>query len=623
VSYTLEFPIQYIPNPARSAAVGLGDLYIGVVDGDPAFEPSDRIQVYIARQNDSDLAIPQPIRLTAGGVPTYNGVPVTLKINQQYSVSVMSRNNEQIYYSPKAGELIETINDFNNRIDDIEGMISETVDSVAVLSSTPAVVGRIYKLKGYYSPGSGGGGDLIGFASASEPDNGTTFASATAGVLFRRINYYFLTPDDFGAAGVSHSSTAIDVTARINAMINWINTGGTKYVIFPPLKYGISAPLNQIVRSSVRIEGSGMMSSQDGGVTEEHTLFQWIGGAAPSSRMFFIAPVSSPTSSRLNGIKFTGINIDCGGALGIGLSVQSMRNSEISVYVKNPTFHGMQTGVVAQLGEARDFRDNIIDYTCRALEGDARGAVGLFVTGLPGANSAFNIFRKISISVANQTPIIIDDADNNIWMQTSVGKSFDGTATHSVEFRGKNTASEGVARCEKFINFSSNLPALIRGTSSYTYPAKDIKFYNLDKENGTPDPIVEPGGSAYWQNDNSAMYPGKWQPYTPVVASSVGALVAYTATGRFMRVPGGVHYSMIITIANNGTGSGFLTATLPVQAGPAIIGHGMGWENTTGFTLSGQIATNATTVGILKMTGGYPGGTGFGLNLSGFYEVPN
>jgi len=192
VSYTLEFPIQYFPNPDRFATLGLGKLYIGVVDGDPAAEPADRIQAYIARQNDTDLAITQPINLTAGGVPTYNGSPVTLKIDSEYSVAVLDKNDQQIYYCPKAGEEIAAIEDLYGAIAEIEESSPFVVPNVAALSSIVAVAGRLYELKEYSDNTGKGGGDLIGKVGVITPNNVTTFAGA-GGTYFERINYDILT----------------------------------------------------------------------------------------------------------------------------------------------------------------------------------------------------------------------------------------------------------------------------------------------------------------------------------------------------------------------------------------------------------------------------------------------
>lgn len=188
MSYTLDFPIQYIPNPDRFATIGLGKLYIGVVDGDPAFEPADRVQVYIARQGDTDLAIPQPIALSAGGVPVYLGSPVTLKINQSFSCAVLDSSNQQICYSPKTGEIIDEINSLASIVDSFSDDALFFIENVAALSGYAPVVGKLYQLKEYNSGTGKGGSELLAKSGAIAPNNVTTFASATAGVYFERVN---------------------------------------------------------------------------------------------------------------------------------------------------------------------------------------------------------------------------------------------------------------------------------------------------------------------------------------------------------------------------------------------------------------------------------------------------
>lgn len=216
MSYTLEFPIQYFPNPDRFATLGLGELYIGVVDGDPAFEPADRVQAYIARQNDTDLAIPQPINLTAGGVPTYNGSPVTLKIGQEYSLAVLDKNGQQVYYSPKAGEMIEEINELSAEIAGIVSGSVLAIDKVSDLITYAPISGNNYFLRQYNAGTAIGGGMLLAKTGVITPNDVTTFASGTAGVYFERVNYMYISPEMAGVIGDGIINDTIALQRAIN-----------------------------------------------------------------------------------------------------------------------------------------------------------------------------------------------------------------------------------------------------------------------------------------------------------------------------------------------------------------------------------------------------------------------
>lgn len=495
-----------------------------------------------------------------------------------------------------------------------------TINSWAEIDTTVVLYpGQLFTLAQHTSNGVGGG-TLISRAGSVTDDGGTKKDSATIGFYLERTNYIYLTPEDFGAIGVTYATASIDCTTAFTNMFNWINTGGAKKVILPPFKYGIADELPQLIQSSIQVLGSGTLSSQDGGITKEHTLLDWIGGAAPAKRMILIAPVSGVSSSRLDGIKFTGVNIDCGnGNLGIGLSAQSCRQSDFDFFVKNAGSYGFITGVVAVLGESRDFRDNTIRYIARNTDGGGQNGIPLRLDGDAGANTCFNIFTQVNVVSYNTVAIQEVNADNNLFLEVSAGSAGGGAAVYGLECQGSNTGT--LVRSEQFIKFSSNLPSVIRGTG-LSSPAKNIKFYNLDKDNGCPDPVVEAGASAWWENDNSPMYHSVWATHNPVPTASSGAFTSASVSGRYIRVVGGVHFSFALTITTNGTAAGFIMVPLPIQAGPGCNAVFKGYEATGGvIAMRGVVVTNATNINLSLDAGGYPGADGRVLIFSGFYEV--
>lgn len=276
MSYTLEFPIEYFPNPNKFGAIGAGELYIGVVDGDPAFNSEDRIQVYIARQNDTDLPIPQPIDLSSGGVPVYQGSPVTLKVSQSYSLAVLDINNQQVYYCPKAGE---EIGDLSGLLDDVAELKDEIklkiyqVDTIADLRLYEALYdGQQVEVVSYYDGWAGtiegpvGGGTMVWDANSTDTENPLTCYKVTSLLVgrWKRVVKEGFTIFDAGGkrdediktalqAAVDASPSSYDITS------NYIYEPSWKIKI-PYGNYLLSSRV-LITKNNIIIEGDGMFNT--------------------------------------------------------------------------------------------------------------------------------------------------------------------------------------------------------------------------------------------------------------------------------------------------------------------------------------------------------------------------
>ena len=187
MSYTFESPFQYIPKPEKFGAVGLGKLYIGVINGNPASTPADRIQAYIARQGLSDLAISQPIDISAGGVPIYQGAPVTIKVNSAYSCAVLDHLGAQVYYSPSSGDEITEFTSIDLRLDYLESNSVQTVETWESISTvTPNAAGQLFSLAQHTSGGIGGGTLMALVGSVT--DDGGTQKNCLGGYYLKRTN---------------------------------------------------------------------------------------------------------------------------------------------------------------------------------------------------------------------------------------------------------------------------------------------------------------------------------------------------------------------------------------------------------------------------------------------------
>jgi len=114
--------------------------------------------------------------------------------------------------------------------------------------------------------------------------------------------------------------------------------------------------------------------------------------------------------------------------------------------------------------------------------------------------------------------------------------------------------------------------------------------------------------------------PGAWTAYTPTVSSSSGALTTASASGRYCQIGKIVHFSVVVTITNNGTGSGAILVGNPVTAYAGLgFSSSVVGENSTNISITGFVAVSQTY--LYKYEGSYPGDSGVQLFVSGTYEA--
>lgn len=87
-------------DPDNGEVLSGGKLYFGLVGRDGRL-PENRKKVYAILENGASVAVEQPVILSAGGVPQYNGSPVLLATDGSYSLAVDDGDDVQQYYAPK------------------------------------------------------------------------------------------------------------------------------------------------------------------------------------------------------------------------------------------------------------------------------------------------------------------------------------------------------------------------------------------------------------------------------------------------------------------------------------------------------------------------------------------
>jgi hypothetical protein len=117
-----------------------------------------------------------------------------------------------------------------------------------------------------------------------------------------------------------------------------------------------------------------------------------------------------------------------------------------------------------------------------------------------------------------------------------------------------------------------------------------------------------------------------WTSYTPTVASGIGTLTTASATGRYKSLGKTVFIEVNVTITANGTGGGWVEASLPGGLTPAVDAS----YTLAGSTLQPRLCgiflrtvngnVGGPHVRFFQYDGTYPGGSGQELIASGVYE---
>jgi len=488
-----------------------------------------------------------------------------------------------------AGVLIGTF-------DNIVGVNDPTASNVALVAFQTLLAGST-------------GSSLVGF---TQPTSNTTLTVQTK--LRQYVNI-----SDFGAVG---NGVADDTAAMTTFFNSAINNPGVPHRL-NKATYCISSVMPTINVSNVIIEGEGA-DIHDVGSLITGTVIKWIASGSTVGPMIKISAISGVSNQRVSDVKFTGIGLNCNnGTINYGLEIISVRDSQIDVSIVNAGFAGMQTGVVASLGEAKDVQRCKIRLLSRQIETPT--AFCLICSGDSVANTSLNEFW-VDTQITNTQAIYLVNSDNNDWYLIRAFRASGGTATEGVSCLGGANSSER-SRGERFWYYTGTVGIHVYGTSSgsptYAVGSNGHSLFVLDTENGTPSPTIEAGGDISWRKDVSAMSDNAWISYTPTISATSGTITTSSANMSYIRRGNVIYFKSQILITTNGTGAGALQMTVPIaQVGSyGTISTGL-QRVPTGYTVYGWLDGGGTTTMSIKFYNDvYPGANGAVIEVTGLYEV--
>ena len=187
----INFPILYVPDPLKGRPLGGGQIFIGMPGLDPEDgngNPINTKQLSIVKNDGTVIPVLQPLVLSFGGVPTYNGSTVRLDVDGDYSFKMLDKDGDQKYYIENVLEgapllvgdlpaltastiypIVET-----NIINDLSQAYEFPTVALMIASAIIFPVGKRFKTQNYNSTQFGGGSDYIKKTATQATTDGDT-----------------------------------------------------------------------------------------------------------------------------------------------------------------------------------------------------------------------------------------------------------------------------------------------------------------------------------------------------------------------------------------------------------------------------------------------------------------
>lgn len=202
----VDFPYSYYPDFSTGKPVFKGELYFGEPGLDPEIE-ANQVDVYGIVDGSTDPAalLAQPISTSAGGVPTYQGSPVSLLIEGDYSVKVLNKQGKQVYYA-RNKEANLTASTIGNAIG---GYVAYEFDTIADVDTGETSNGNTVTLEvndivntlGYFTEFDGGGSKYKVVAGGTGTEDGGEYINLTSGFQLRMVPPEEILPQQYGLKG--------------------------------------------------------------------------------------------------------------------------------------------------------------------------------------------------------------------------------------------------------------------------------------------------------------------------------------------------------------------------------------------------------------------------------------
>ena len=220
----INFPILYINDPLKGRPLFNGQIFVGIPDLDPEDgngNPINSKQLNVVEEDGTVVPVDQPFELSAGGNPVYNGNPVRLDVDGNYSIKILDKLGVQKYYIENVFEgqpVTET--EMNAAID--AAVVSFEFDTVDNAKISVDITGETVTLKALdvirIKERANGVFDVI--SGTGTATGGRIIAHNSLDISFVLRTSFRLNVKQFGAKG----DKTTDDSARIQEAIDYYKT---------------------------------------------------------------------------------------------------------------------------------------------------------------------------------------------------------------------------------------------------------------------------------------------------------------------------------------------------------------------------------------------------------------
>ena len=224
----INWPILYINDPLKGRPLFNGQIFVGIPDLDPEDgngNPINSKQLNVVEEDGTIVPVSQPFVISAGGNPVYNGKPVRLDVDGNYSIKILNKLGAQTYYIENVFEGepltdIDLINDLSQAYEFATWQLM--VDSLIVFPD-----GKPLKTTEHTAGTGYGGASYLKTAGTTTKPVGSPDLLGGGYAALQSNNGYFY-PKQFGAIVGAESFTAIEACineAGEGAVFFWGNAG--------------------------------------------------------------------------------------------------------------------------------------------------------------------------------------------------------------------------------------------------------------------------------------------------------------------------------------------------------------------------------------------------------------